>query len=440
MWYNYLNMILWRIVMSGKIIPLSDGVEGLFVKNTRFNTTLISFNFYVPLAADTAAEYALLPFMLTTCSKKYPDFSALNYKLASLYGAQLEASAEKFGDCQLLRMSVSVINDRFTFESESLVKQASDLIVGLIFEPNTENGAFYTEDLAREKRKAIEHIKGEISEKRIYAKNRLISEMYRGKAYGVPKCGTEDDVLTITGESLYSAWRRLLSSAFVRVQVVGSSVPTGLFEDIGARFETVERRDITDVKKCAITLPADSPTTVDEHMDVTQGKLVMGFSSELAGDDDKALPLMVMTDIFGGGPYSRLFTNVREKMSLCYYCSASSVRQKGLLTVDSGVEAKNAEKAQNEILNQLEAVKRGEFTDFEYNSSLKSIADSLKTYNDSQISLDLWYALKAANPVLYSPEDIAEKVSHITREEVINAANGIKLHTVYRLLPKEAAE
>ena len=119
--------------MLNKIVKLKDGVEGLFVKNERFNTTSISFNFYLPLKKETVAENALLPFILTSCSEKYPSFSALNYKLNKLYGARLDASTEKYGDCQLLRMTVSVIDDRFTFDSDSLVKQASELLLGLIF-------------------------------------------------------------------------------------------------------------------------------------------------------------------------------------------------------------------------------------------------------------------------------------------------------------------
>ena len=144
-----------------------------------------------------------------------------------------------------------------------------------------------------------------------------------------------------------------------------------------------------------------------------------------------------MCDIFGGGPYSRLFTNVREKMSLCYYCTASSVRYKGFLTVDSGVETENAQKAIDEILNQLEIMKKGEFSQNEFDSSIKSICDSLKTYYDSQNSLDLWYALKINNQNLYSPEDIIEKIKQITKEDVVFAAKGVNLHTIYKLLPKE---
>ena len=423
--------------MSAKIYGLSEGAEGLFIKNERFNTTSVSFNSYLPLSADSAAAYALLPFILTTCGAEYPDFSVLNFKLSRLYGARLEASAEKLGDFQLLRMRISVINDKYTFDSESLLKRAIDMLLSLIFKPKTENGAFCEEDLSREKRKAIEHIKGEISEKRIYAKNRLIEEMYKGSAYVVPKCGTVEDVEKITGESLYKAWEDMLKKAFVRVQVIGASIPQRLFETVAESFENINRCEITDCKTSEPTVAAEEPNEVAERMAVKQGKLVMGFSSDMCGDDDLSLPLMVATDIFGGGPYSRLFANVREKMSLCYYCSASAVRQKGLVTVDSGVEAENAEKAQKEILAQLDAVKEGEFTDFEFEASLKSLRDSLNSYNDSQVLLDTWYALKAGNRTLYSPEEIADKIAEITREDIVKAAKGIKLHTVYKLLPKE---
>lgn len=422
--------------MSNKITLKAEGIEGLFIANNRFNTTSVSFNFYLPMLKETVAENALLPFILTSCSKDYPSFTALNLKLNKLYGARLDSSCEKYGDCQLLRMSISVIDDRFSFDSDSLLKQASELLLNLIFNPSVENGAFLENDVEREKRKAVEHIKGEIAEKRIYAKNRLISEMFAGTPYGIPKCGTVDDVLKVTPQSLYKAWQNMLETAFIRIHVVGAAVPQRFFEDIKNKFETVNRHDIADCKVCKPAVPAKKVNTVFEKMDVKQGKIVMGFSCDMYGDDDLSLPLLVMCDIFGGGPYSRLFTNVREKMSLCYYCSASSVRYKGLLTVDSGVEVDNADKAITEILNQLEVMQKGEFTDSEFESSIKSICDSLNTYYDSQGALDLWYALKVNAQNIYSPQDIIEKIKQITKEDVIYAARGVKLHTVYKLLPR----
>ena len=420
-----------------KKIALADSAEGLFIKNERFKTTLISFNFYLPLNREKVAEYALLPFILTSCSKKYPEFSKLNYKLNKLYGARLDASAEKFGDYQLLKMTVSVINDRFTLDGDSLVKRAADLLLNLIFEPSTENNSFYDNDLSREKRKAIEHIKGEYSEKRIYAKNRLIEEMYKDSVYGISKCGRVEDVEKITGESLYRAWEQMLKTAYIRVNVIGSAVPQGLFENISERFNSLSRENAISITPSSQTKPCNKVNCITEEQSVNQGKLVMGFSCEMFGNDEESLPMIIMTDLFGGGPYSRLFSNVREKMSLCYYCSASSVRQKGLLTVESGVEPANAEKAEKEILNQLEIVKKGEFEDSLLESSVKSVCDSFRTYEDSLSSLDTWYTLKICNKELYTLQELASEVAKITRGDVIKADKGVKLHTVYKLLPKE---
>lgn len=422
--------------MSVNISHLCEGVDGLFIRNTRFNTTHISFNFYLPLSNSTVAQNALLPFVLTTCSKKYHDFSKLNFKLSKLYGAELTATAEKTGDFQLLKVSISVIDDRFTLDGEELCEQACELLTSLIFEPKAENGAFFAEDLEREKRKAIEHIRGEMSEKRIYAKSRLIEEMYKGKPYGLPKCGTEQQVAAITGESLYKAWQNMLSSAYVRVNVISSTLPAKLFDGISERFAAVERKSITDTSAVTPTRKISNVHTVTEHMPVAQGKLVMGFSSKLHGGDDKTAALFVMGDIFGGGPYSRLFTNVREAQSLCYYCTASSVRVKGLVMVESGVEAHNCDKAHDEILNQLEIMKKGEFTDFELEASKKSLVDSMRTYNDSQAALDTWYSVKVSGGIPLSPEEVAELVANVSKTDVIKAANGVFLHTVYRLLPE----
>lgn len=422
--------------MSVKISAISNGVDGLFISNDRFNTTRISFNFYLPLEKDTVANNSLLPFVLTTCSDKYPDFSKLNYKLNKLYGAKLESSCEKTGDLQLLRIAISVINDNFALDGEKLVEEACEMLLNLVFNPKVNDNSFAEEDVNREKRKAIEHIRSELNEKRIYAKNRMLEEMYKGEKYAIPKCGTESDVNAITGQSLYSAWENLIKSAYIRVQVVSSVMPNGLFDKIKDRFSQVERSNITECDDVSPTKEAKEPNVVTETMSVSQGKLVMGFSSKLYGDSNKVLPLTVMTDIFGGGPYSRLFTNVREKMSLCYYCSASSVRSKGLVIVDSGVEAVNFLKAQEEILNQLEIVKQDKFSDFEFESSIKSITDSLKGYNDSQNAIDTWYALRVLDKECLSPEQMAEKLSIIKRSDVVEAAKGVKLHTVYRLMPQ----
>ncbi len=426
--------------MSVSVKKIADNAECLFVRSNRFNTTLVSFNFYLPLSKDTVAPYALLPFVLTTCGKEYPDFSKLNFKLSRLYGAELVASSEKVGDFQLLKVGISVINDRFTLDSESLVSDACDMLESLIFEPKAENESFCEEDVEREKQKAVFHVMGEFSDKRVYSKKRLISAMYDGLPYGVPKCGTVEQIKALNGKALYKAWKDVLSKAFIRVNIISDTLLQGLTDRIASRLSSVERSCAVDFSDNINLSPAENVNRIDEPSEVTQGKLVMGFTSLLCGNDKDTVPLMLMCDIFGGGPYSRLFSNVREKMSLCYYCAARTVRVKGLLTVESGVEKENIEKTEKAVLEQLDIMKQGGFSDFEFESSKKSCIDSINTYNDSQALLDTWYSLKIFDGEPAEPETLSGLIGGVTREDVIKAAQGIKLHTVFRLLPKAANE
>ncbi len=424
--------------MLENCIALGNSAQGFFIKSDRFKTTYVTYNFFLPLEKENVAHFALLPFILTTCGKEYPDFSKLNFKLNKLYSASLSASAEKVGDYQLLRVGISVIDDKYALDGEELVNKAVELLNSLVFEPRVENNSFFTEDVEREKRKAIEHIRGELAEKRLYARSRLIEEMYKDDVYGIPKCGTEKQVKEITAESLYKAWEDMLSRAALIVNVISDSLPQNVFDGIKSRLLSIDRSGAITVNESKPTRPLYASKRVEEKMDVAQGKLVMGFSMDAVSDDRKNAAVTVMCDIFGGGPYSRLFNYVREKLSLCYYCSANSEKRKGLLIVDSGVEVQNAKKAESEILRQLEIVKAGRFTDFEFESSKKSIINALNSYGDHQEAVDSWYTIKSAmsNPI--SPEDFATVIAKVGRNEVIDAAKTVKLHTVYNLIPKEA--
>lgn len=421
--------------MSYKVFEISKGVDGVFIENSRFNTTVLSLNFYLPLSKDSITDNALLPYVLASCSKDYPDFTELNLKLSMLYGADISVSAEKMRDVQHICIAVSVINDECILEKGvSALSEAEELLLSLVFEPKIQGESLSESDFEREKRKLLEHISGEFNDKRAFAKNRLTEIMFENDAYGMSKYGTLEKAEKVTSNALYLAWKRMLCTAYIRVQVVGKTLPDGIFDRVRARLSNFEREDITDYTLSRPVSAIEKVKSVTDYYDVSQGKLVMGFSSETYGDN--AYNFTVMADIFGGGPYSHLFTNVREKMSLCYYCSASATRSKGFMLVQSGVESVNAEKAEKEILNQLSLIKNGEFTDFAFEASKKAIIGSLKSYNDSIYALDKWYSAVIMSDGLKTPEDVIEIISAITREDIINAARGVKLHTVYKLMPK----
>lgn len=414
---------------------IADGVDGLFIQNNRFNTTLVSFNFYLPLAEKDVSVNALLPYVLTSCSQKYKTFTELNLALNMLYGAGLSVSVSKIGDAQLIKIAISVINDEYSIDNEQVIQKATDLLMNLIFEPKVDGEAFCETDVEREKRKAREHILGEINDKRLYARKRLIAEMFKGSEYAVSAYGTTELLDKVDGTALFNAWQNMLSTAYVRVQLVGKTLPDNFFAAITDKFSKYNRKVNNGYKNLTELKPRTEINNVTERLDVAQGKLVMGFSSDVWGTD--AYALTVATDIFGGGTYSGLFSNVREKLSLCYYCSASANKNKGYVMVDSGVEFKNAACAKEEILNQLKLVQNGEFEDNVFAASKKNILNSLNSSYDSLGALDNWYCANIYCDDIKAPEEVGKIITDLTLEEIISAAKGIKLNTVFMLLGKE---
>ncbi|MBQ5764606.1 MAG: insulinase family protein [Clostridia bacterium] len=417
-----------------KLVPIAKGVNGLFIQNNRFSTTHISVNLYLPLKRETVAVNALLPFVLSSCSAEYPDFSALNLRLNELYGADVGGIADKIGDTQVLRFFSYFIDDEYIPNGDKVADEAVELLISMLFKPSVKNGSFLKADVEREKRLTLEKIAGIVNDKRSYAISRIIAEMYKDEPFGELKTGSAKDVAAITGESLFNAFERVLSSAEVRIQVIGKKLPDRLFDRIAEGLKGYER--ITPAIAPSVPKkPAAEVNRILEEMDVSQGKLVMGFCTDCVGSERETAFLTVFADLFGGGPYSKLFANVREKLSLCYYCAARPNRNKGYILVDCGVESENAEKAENEILNQLNELKKGNFTDEELNFAISSIKDSLACLNDSEASLDGWYAMRPFGEPI-SPEEFISLIEKVTKEDIIKAAGLYRLDTVYKIMPQ----
>ncbi len=422
--------------MSLSVFDIAQGVQGYYIKNDRFNTTTLSYNFYLPLNSKTMAKNALLPYLLSSCSKNYPDYINLNIRLLELYGADLCCSVAKCGNYQNIKISINVINNNLSFDGTNPVNQAAELLAGLIFNPALENGGFTEFDTEREKRKTIERIQGEINNKKAFAKTRLMEEMFKDDPYGKFRYGSVEEVEQINGKNLYAAYKELLETAYIRINVIGRELPNGVFDIAKEQFANINRNPITNLSHFVSLPENETPNTVIERLNITQGKLALGFTSKEHGSVQKTAALSLFADIFGGGPYSKLFENVREKQSLCYYCSATTGRNKGFVMVQSGVEEENADKALASIMKEFADMQNGNFDQSVIDSSKKSMVDALNGYYDSATALDLWYSLDMEDVI--SPLEAVEFINRVTKEEIVAAAKGVKLHTVYKLLPKEA--
>lgn len=416
-----------------KTYKISDGINFNVIKDDRFKTGRISINMYVPLDRKTAAVNAILPFMLTKSCRKYPDFTSLNKKLNRLYGASISADVGKMGDMQALSMSAAFLDDRYALGKECISEEVTELLCSMLFDPVVVNENFSVENVAQEKRQLIELIQSEYNDKKIFARNRCNELMCKDEKYGINRLGTEADVNNLVSEDVYKAWKKILESARFEIFLLGNFDETKALKVFKEAFSSVERKNIV-VFENQIIKAAEKDKAYNETVKASQSKLVMGFRTNIAWQDEDVDAMQLAVALFGSTPHSKLFLNVREKYSLCYYCSAGYNKIKGIMLVQSGVEKDNIEKAQQEILNQLEEVKRGNFTDEDIATTKRSLANSYRTIGDYLSDLESFYTAQAFKEKIFTPDELIDGLNGVTKEQIIEAARKITLDTVYALI------
>ena len=414
-----------------------DGVHFRSIRDDRFKTIRMSVHFLLPLEKKNAAARAILPFLLTRASRKYPDFTALNRHLEELYGAQLDADVQKLGDVQALSVSASGIADRYSLEGESVCSELSSLLCSIVFDPPFENGMFPEEGFEQERRQMIEQIDSEYNDKRLYAMRRCEEILCAGEPYGIGRFGSREDVENLKREDLTAVWNDVIHHARAEIMVVGDCDPSPVYSDFFAAFHNLGRNHTVPCGSEAVK-SADKVRDVTEKMDVAQCKMVLGFRTGCAEPEEEVPACKLFSALYGGTPNSKLFLNVREKLSLCYYCSSLYHPLKGILFVQSGVEQKNIGRAKEEILNQLEEIRKGNFTPGELEAAKKSLCNSYRTLSDSLDGLEAWYLSQTFSNPTRTPEEEAALVGNVTAEEVRKIADGVTLGAVYRLEGKGA--
>ena len=412
-------------------IRLGDGVWFSDVRDSRFKTMKISANLIVPLSAENAAANALICGVLSRSCKAYPDFTALSKKLSFLYGAELNASVRKAGDNQVLTLSASGLDDRYTLDGESVARELSLLLCGVIFEPNLQGDAFVPGEVEQERRQLLDLIDSECNDKRIYANAQLVSRMCAGEVFGMKRYGTAETIRAATPQSLYAAWRQLLKTAVFEIMYIGDSAPDRAVEVFRQAFEGIDRAPVT--AQTEVIRAAAQPQHFTEEMDVVQSKLVMGFRAGTALPDREIYATMLMCAILGGTANSKLFCNVREKQSLCYYCGSRYDKMKGIVFIDSGVEGENIEKLEAGVLHEIEDMKNGVITDFEIEATKMAVINAYHTSDDTVSGIESWYAAQLFDDSWKSIEEMAALINGVTREEIVAAANRLTLDTVYVL-------
>ena len=411
-----------------EILP---GVYLTAVQSDKFKTGCFSLNLLRPMKKEEAAANALIPSVLLRGSETCPDIASISAKLDELYGASVGTLVRKKGEVQLVGFYCDYVQDEYV--DEPVFAPVMAFLAELLLHPRLENGAFPEAVVDSEKLNLENAMLSRINDKRTYAASQLIRTMCAGQPYGIPRIGEPEDLKNITAKSLYAHYRDLLATSRVELFYMGSLSPAAVTKVLQTVLAELPRAEVF---VPVGTTPAPQARPVQEkteRLDVTQGKLSLGFFTDITAKDPRYPALVLAATVFGGGATSKLFTNVREKMSLCYYASASFEKFKGVLSVSSGVEFSKLETAKTEILRQLEACKAGDITDDELESARGYLVSDLKIAMDSPGRLDDYYMGQILLEQDGTMEDLASAIARVTKQEAADAIQALRLDTIYAL-------
>lgn len=417
---------------------IMPGVWLTCITTDKFKSGCLSINMITQLQRETASLNALIPMVLRRGCKSYPDMESFAGRLDDLYGAGISPTVRKIGEIQSVGLIADFVDGGFV-PNKNLFDDVLSLMGEVLLQPAMRKGCFLEEYVESEKEKQLDRLRGRINDKRSYAIQRIIECMCSFEDFAISRLGDEESTENITADSLTQQYYHLLETAPMEVFYVGSCSYKTVRSKLRTMLGDLPRGELdydigTDIRMNSVE---PQPRYFEDEMAVTQGKLSLGFRLGEIMDDPDYAALYVMNALYGGAVTSKLFMNVREKLSLCYYASSMVDVNKGIMLVYSGIDFDKYEVAYDEILAQLEAVKNGDFTDDDLDYARQAVAAELRTYMDSERDLEHYWLPRNLRGEEYDPMELSALVDTVSREDVIYAARGIVLDAVYFLKGSE---
>ena len=414
---------------------LMPGTELTCVKTDKFKTCCLSVSLITKLDKDTAAKNALLPRVLLRGTATYPDMERIGNYLDALYGARIIPLVRKKGEKHCIGFLADFVDDDFVKPGENLLEKTSALLGELLLAPATHGGLLRAEYVDSEKKNLIDEIRAGINDKRSYSIDRLFELMCDREPFGINKLGDEKNTEAVTQSSLTKHYKNLISNSKIEIFYCGAHEPERVESALRSALEALPRSGHYDDIATDVRLEAVSrePRSFTDTFDVNQGKLSVGFRLGKTMLSPNYAALMVFNAAYGGSVTSKLFMNVREKLSLCYYASSLIEKHKGVMAVASGVEFSKFDDALREILAQLDAIRRGELSDWELTSAKRAVITSIKSTMDKPSGLEELYFDQAIASIKYTPDELAALCDGVTAKEIADIASGVEVDTIYTL-------
>ncbi len=412
------------------------------LQTDKFRTGLLSVHLLTRLEAGTASQNALIPSVLRRGTVKSPDMAALAARLDGMYGARIEPSVRKLGEIQCLGFVADFVDGAALPSGGSLLPEAASLLGELLLAPNTRGGLLLPQYVEGEKQKLIDDIRARMNDRAEYAQTRLIELMCPGEDYAVDALGSVQAAQSVGYVTLTKHYRNLLGCSPIEIFYCGSEPPETVASAMTDALSALPRGEIdfdigTDIRLNTVD---EEPRIFTEELDVSQGKLAIGYRLGQAMEEPDMAALRVMDALFGGAYPCKLSVNVRERMGLCYYVFSELDVMKGIMTVASGIDPADYEKALGEIGRQLQAVRDGDITEEEMGIARLAVSSRMLELTDDQGALEKFWLAQNLLGLDYGPEELAALAEDVTIQDVADAASGIGCDAVYFLRGGEEEE
>ncbi|MEA4832534.1 MAG: pitrilysin family protein [Oscillospiraceae bacterium] len=414
---------------------IGNNIAVNLIKTDKYKTNFLTFYFLTTLTEKSASYTQLISRIITRACAKYPTSVELNRTLDDCYGAEANASAVKHGEYEVLGFSLSTLADKYAMDSDKVTDTAVDICAEMLFKPYLVEGGFDKSIVESEKVNVKDAISAEINNKSEYARKRMIRIMCEGEAYAINPLGYPDIVDEADGVSLYEFYRELIKTSRVEIFFAGICDEDRLVKKLSSAFSNIGRAPAC-LPETHVISTVGEIKRVTEQMPVTQSHLVMGFRTGITTSDRDFRAFSLYNSVLGGSLTSKLFMNVREKLSLCYTVNSMPDAAKGIMRVYAGIDDKKFDAAYDEIMRQMKLISDADITDSELRESKNALINSLNSLPDNPGALASWFLPRILNGLFdETPLTVAEEIEALTKEEVVAVSSRVKLDTVYLMKP-----
>lgn len=408
--------------------------------NYKFKADYLSVNFRVPLT-NMAYKYSIIPSLLNSGSQNFRTQTDICKRLEDLYGADIIVRNLKRGSEQIIGFAIDILSNRYTAGEDNLFGCLS-LLYDILFEPLICDDSFNSEYTDREIKLQKEKIRAAINDKASLAKQKCIELMCADEPYGKSLIGNEEEVGSLGGKDIYFAYLHMLSECKTEIYYVGDGSETTVCEFAKKVSESIAgyknkaiktawyKEDKNDKKLTDASKATFAVRRYSEKWDMVQGKLTLGYRLSDGKCRDR-VAMTVFMQLLAYSPVSKLFMNVRERLSLCYYIRASADIKAGVLIISSGLANRNFDTAIDAIKRQIDDIAHGKVTKEEFSAAKKSAIGEMKSIYDSTVAIESYELASTLSGSAYSPSETAKLIEKITPEDIAACARGLMLDTVF---------